>query len=163
MSLLSKVRMSPCEGTRNGQTTRNERQRNQQIGSDAKAVEETDEPKRGRADPEGEHPANQTITQGVSCRRSARPGLETTRAQEQQLYIGRNQTTSAGSVEEQISGFWTNPGTREVGGERETHTLEGKCAETDDQRAGVESPQSEEGGSASTTRAARLLWRVGAN
>ena len=68
-----------------------------------------------------------------------RSGLETTRTGEQQLPVRRDQTPSIGYVEEQISRVWSHTGAREVGGEGEAQPLEGKCAETHDRRAVVES------------------------
>src|SRR3972149_2062279 len=163
MSLLSKVRMSPSEDKQIGDIPEHERQRTQSVGSDAKAVEKADEPKRGWADPEREHPADQTSAQSVLQTGSRWLGLQTTRAYEQQLFIGRDQTTSPGSVEEKISGVWTNAGVREVGREREVPAFERNCAETDDRGGAVESAQSKEGGGPSTARAACLLWRTGPN
>ena len=76
MSLSAKVKMSPLEGTRNGQTTGNERQRTEPVGSDAAIVANANEPKRSRQDVELECTPDQTVAERVSARGSGGLGLQ---------------------------------------------------------------------------------------
>ena len=123
MSLFTKVKMSPGKGQESGQTTEDERERTEPIGSDAKAFRKTDEPKRSGHDPAPGYTPDQTVAESVSQAGSGRLGVETPWTEREQPFSGRREATSFEFVEDQIQRVWSDVGAREVGGTRETQTL----------------------------------------
>src|SRR3990172_3102295 len=130
--------MSPSEDRKNGDTTEHEQQRNQPIGSNAKAVRETDESKRSRKNAEFEHATSEATFEKLPETRCKRFDLKTSGKKKQQLFDRRGEEKSVGFIEKQIQGFWTNVGAREVGGERETKDIRRKYPKDHDRRRHVE-------------------------
>src|SRR5689334_10329186 len=110
MSLSTKVKMSPLEGTRNGQTTRNERQRTQSVRSDAKVIPEAVESKRSGNDPELECTPNQALAEDVSSKGSRGLGLQASWTPRESPFVRRGEEESLEFVEDQIPRLWSHPG-----------------------------------------------------
>src|SRR6266516_3883787 len=123
MSLFTKVKMSPLKGQENGRTTEDERQRIEPVGSDAKAVRKTHEPKGSGQDPGLKYTPDQTLAESLSPKRSGKLDIQTARSPEQQSFGGRREEVRLEFTEDQISRLWTDISTRKVSGQRETQAL----------------------------------------
>ena len=66
MSPFNKSKMTHKKGSESGQTTNDERDRIEPIGSDAATSRETTVTKRSGRDAGGERPASQTLVEGIS-------------------------------------------------------------------------------------------------
>src|SRR5512145_1164359 len=110
MSPFAKVKMSPSEGTRNGQTTRDERQRIEPVRSDAEIIQKTDEPKRSRSDLGLKYPPDQTLVAGLSPTGCGGISVQAPGTQSQQSFSGEREETSVELTENEISRLWTNAG-----------------------------------------------------
>ena len=83
MSLLSKVKMSPSEDRKNGDTTKDEQQGNQSLGSHAKVIRKTDETKRSQCHTGLEQAASKTTFEKIQATRRIGFDLEAARQKKQ--------------------------------------------------------------------------------
>src|SRR5512141_969263 len=110
MSPSRQQHRSPGKGQESGRTTRDEHERIESIGSDAKTGRETDDTTRSGQYPGDDWSAGQTVAAGLSPGRSQGVGLEAAWETQQQPPGGGDETEGVGPTKEPIRGLWPHPG-----------------------------------------------------